>query len=93
MIVTGVELSTKTFNKNVFNFLSKNLNFVPMQKYFNKKKFYNETNGFQLGNKLKAYFKDPTNKQKQKLFLENRLIKCGLLKKTPYYCDIYRSYK
>ena len=52
-----------------------------MQKYFNKKKFYNETNGFQLGNKLKAYFKDPTNKQKHKLFLENRLIKCGLLKK------------
>ena len=92
MIVTGVELSTKTFNKNVFNFLNKNLNFVPMQKYFNKKKFYNETNGFQLGNKLKAYFKDPTNKQKQIIF-RKPTDKVWVTQKTPYYCDIYRSYK
>ena len=35
-----------------------------MQKYFNKKKCFNETNGFYRRIKLKAHFKDQTNKSK-----------------------------
>ena len=35
-----------------------------MQKYFNKKKFFNEINAFYRRIKLKEHFKDKTNKSK-----------------------------
>ena len=59
-----IKLSTKTFSRDVFKLLNKNLNFVPMQKYFNKKKFFNEINAFYRRIKLKEHFKDKTNKSK-----------------------------
>ena len=57
-----INLSTKTFNRDVFKLLNKNLNFVPMQKYFNKTKFFNEINVFYW--RIKAHFKDQKNKPK-----------------------------
>ena len=48
--------------KNIL--LIKILNFVPKQKYFNKTKFFNEINGFYRRIKLKAHFKDQTNRPK-----------------------------
>ena len=41
-----INLISKTFNRDVFKLSNKNLNFVLMQKYFKKKKLYNEINGF-----------------------------------------------
>ena len=60
----AINLSTKTFNRDVLKLLNKNLNLVPMQKYFNKKKFYNEISSFYQRIKHKAHFKDQTNKPK-----------------------------
>ena len=66
-------LSTKTSNIDVFKPLNKNLNFVPTQKYFNKTKFFNEINGFYRRIKLKAHFKDQTNKPKTEEDILNKL--------------------
>ena len=59
-----INSSTKTFIRDVFKLLNKNLNFGPMQKYFNKKKFYNKINDFYWRIKLKAHFKNQTSKPK-----------------------------
>ena len=54
-----------------------------MQKYFNKTKFLNEINGFYRRIKLKAHFKDQTNKPRtEEGILENRLIKHGYPKRN-----------
>ena len=36
----AINLSAKTFNRDVFKLLYKNLNFIPMQNYFNKTIFF-----------------------------------------------------
>ena len=51
-------ISTKTFNRDVFKLLNKNLNFAPMQKYFRKMNCFRKINGFYRKIKLKAYFED-----------------------------------
>ena len=56
-----INLITKTFNRNIF--LNKNLNFVPMQKYFNKMNFFNKIYGFYQRIKL---FKDQTTNNQTK---------------------------
>ena len=53
-----INLSTKTFSKDVFKLLNKNLNFAPMQKYFRKMNCFRKINGFYRKIKLKAYFED-----------------------------------
>ena len=61
----AINLSTKSFNRDVFKLLNKNLNFVPMQKYFNKTKFFNGINSFYQRIKLKAHFKDQIKKREK----------------------------
>ena len=54
----------KSFTKDVYKLLNKNLNFVPTQKTFNKKAFNKEINVFCRRIKLKGHFKDTTSHQK-----------------------------
>ena len=60
--VNVINLSTKTFNRDVFKLLNKNSHFLPMQKYFSKTNFFNGINGFYWRMKLEAHFKDQANK-------------------------------
>ena len=50
------------FSKSEYKLLSKNLNFMPTPKVYNKKKLDNDLNNFFKLIKLKAHFKGSTNK-------------------------------
>ena len=84
--VNVINLSTKTFDRDVFKLLSKNLNFVPKQKYFNKTKVFNEMNGFYRRIKLKAHFKDHANKPKaEEVMFRKQTDKTWMPKRYPSY--------
>ena len=91
----AINLSAKTFNRDVFKLLYKNLNFVPMQNYFNKTKFFNKINDFYQTIKPKAHFKDQTNKPKteEDIFTKPTDKTWIPPKKRQYYWKIYKSYK
>ena len=52
-----VNLSEKTFSKETFQLLTKNLNFVPTLKVYNKYKLNEEMGTLNRKIKLKGYFK------------------------------------
>ena len=51
-------LSKKTFTKETFQLLNKNLNFIPTPSIFNKNQLNKQRDDFFRLIKLKAYFKD-----------------------------------
>ena len=53
-----INLSSKTFIKETFQLLNKNLNFIPIPSIFNKNQLNKELDDFFRLIKLKAYFKD-----------------------------------
>ena len=60
---TSVWLSNKTFTKDVYKLLNKNLNSVPTLKTFDKKTLSKEINDFYRCIKLKVHFKDTATHQ------------------------------
>ena len=67
-----INLNKKTFTKGTFQFLNKNLNFIPTPKVYNKDKLNKELESFYRLLKLKAYFKDNEN---TKLTTEQQIFK------------------
>ena len=67
-----INLSKKTFTKDTFQLLNKNLNFIPTSKVYNKDKLNKELESFYRLLKLKAYFKDNEN---TKLTTEQKIFK------------------
>ena len=74
-----VNLSTKTFCKETFKILNKNLNFVPTQKTINKNTINKQLEDFFRRIKLRAHFKSKKNKNvsSEEDRFKNQQIKIG----------------
>ena len=67
-----MNLTNKSFTKNIYKILNKNLNFVPTKEALDKKMFDKEINDSYRHIKLKAHFKDTASNQD---FTEDKVLK------------------